>query len=213
MEEPLSPHCANWTVRRAELIDVPAVARLLGARTPTEWPGAAGLSNRTLTSATRLVLTHVALDLGEFWVAVNRQDQVRAAVVLLPPGHRSGQIMDTALRLELGLLPVKRPAPLVLPDVPEERWLLLPATAPDGEPMLRDLIDAALPAIDADGRPVLSLQSGVPPRVLFEVGFQTLPSPVRSGSALLRPGLRDLEHRPSTGHGAASDSRMASTSG
>jgi hypothetical protein len=188
-ESPI-PHQADWTVRRAELIDVPAVARLLGAPTPAEWPGAAGLSDRTLTSATRLVLTHVALDFGEFWVAVDRQNRIRAAVVLLPPGRRGGQIMDTALRLELGLLPSKLPEPLVSPEVPEEHWLLLPAASPGDEPAFRELLDAALPAIDASGLPVLSLQSGPAPKVLFDVGFRAVPAPVRTGSALLRPGVR-----------------------
>jgi hypothetical protein len=193
MEEGLKPSVtapsAGRTVRRAELIDVPAVARLLGAPTPGEWRGTSGLSEQALTSATRLVLTHVALDLGAFWVAVDAQNRVQAAVVLLPPGRRGGEIMDTALRLELGLLPHSVPEPLVLPEVPEEHWLLLPAVAANDEPTLRRLLDAALPAIDTDGRPVLSLQFGPAPQVLFEEGFRPLPAPVNSGSAVLRPGV------------------------
>src|SRR5690242_3897955 len=105
MEESRSPRSAGWVIRRAGLVDVPAVARLLGAPTPAEWRRGAGLSEQTLTSATRLVLTHVALDLGEFWVAAEPDGAVRAAVVLLPPGREGGEIMDVALRLELGLLP------------------------------------------------------------------------------------------------------------
>jgi len=190
MQESRSPLPAGWSIRRAELVDVPAVARLLGAPAPTKWLGTVGLSDQTLTSATRLVLTHVALELGEFWVAADPDNHVRAAVVLLPPGRKSGQIMDVALRLELGLLPNDLPEPVVLADIPEQHWLLLPACAPDDEQILRELIDAALPAIDADGRPVLSLQSGPAPRVLFEVGFRALPAPVRTGSASLRPGVR-----------------------
>ena len=186
---------AARTVRRAELIDVPAVARLLGAPATEKWPGTRGLSEQTLTSATRLVLTHVALDLGAFWVAVNARNQVRAAVVLLPPRRRGGDIVDTALRLELGLLPHSMPEPPALPDASEEHWLLLPAVVPNDEPTLRRLLDAALPAIDADGRPVLSLQSGPAPQALFDVGFRSLPAPVSSGSvssgsAVLRPGVR-----------------------
>ncbi len=189
MEESES-RSAEWTVRRAELIDVPAVARLLGAPPmATEWQGGAPISDQTLTSATRLVLTHVALEHGEFWVAVDPGNRVRAAVVLLPPDRKGGRTMDVALRLELGLLPNTLPEPPVLTDVPDQHWLLLPAAAEDDEHVLRDLIDAAMPAINADGRPVLSLQSGPSPRVLFEVGFRALPAPVRTGSASLRPGL------------------------
>jgi hypothetical protein len=179
----------GWTIRRATLIDVPAVARLLGAPVPAEWQARAGISDQTLTSATRLVLTHVALELGQFWVAVDHANQARAAVVLLPPGRKGGQMMDVALRLELGLLPNSLPGPAALADVPDEHWLLLPAAEPEDEQILRELLDAAMPTIDADGRPVLSLQSGPPPRVLFEVGFRALPAPVRTGSASLRPGL------------------------
>lgn len=187
MEESGAPRPAGWIVRRAKLIDVPAVARLLGAPAPAK---SLGLSDQTLTSATRLVLTHVALDLGEFWVAVDGDNRVLAAVVLLPPGRQGNEIVDVALRLELGLLPNTLPEPIVLPDVPDEHWLLLPAATPDDEHVLRDVIDAAIPVIDADGRPVLSLQSGPAPRVLFEVGFRALPAPVLTGSASLRPGLR-----------------------
>ena len=190
MEEPRSTRSVNWTIRRAELIDVPAVARLLGAPTHAEWQRGAGLSEQALTSATRLVLTHVALDLGEFWVAVGADNRVRAAVVLLPPGRQGGHIMDVTLRLELGLLPSTLPEPLTLDEAPEQYWLLLPAVGPGDEPILRDLIAAALPAIDADGRAILSLQTGSAPQVLSEVGFRELPAPVHSGSALLRPAAR-----------------------
>lgn len=190
MQESRSPHPGGWTIRRAELVDVPAVARLLGAPTAAEWRNGTGLSDQTLTSATRLVLTHVALDLGQFWVAVEPGDHVRAAVVLLPPGREGSHIMDVALRLELGLLPDNLPVPVTLTDVPDQHWLLLPAGAPGDEQILRELIGAALPAIDADGRPVLSLQTGPASRVLSEVGFRALPAPVHTGSASLRPGLR-----------------------
>jgi hypothetical protein len=200
MEQSRSRGSAGCTVRRAELIDVPAVARLLGAPIPLEWPGAAAffdqISDQTLTSATRLALTHVALDLGEFWVAVDSDDQVRASVVLLPPGREGDQIMDMALRLELGLMPNTLPElmaladPATLADVPEQHWLLLLAAAPRDEPILRELIDRALPAIDADGRPVLSLQGGTAQRVLSDVGFRALASQGLAGSAALRPGAR-----------------------
>jgi hypothetical protein len=76
-----------------------------------------------------------------------------------------------------------------LADFLEEHWLLLPAAAPGDESLLRDLLEAAMPPIDADGRGVVSLHSGPPPQALLDVGFQLLPSPVTGGSAALRPSL------------------------
>ena len=190
MEESRPSQAWEWTVRRATLVDVPAVARLLGDPTPADWRVKTALPDQTLTSATRLVLTHVALDLGAFWVAVDPGNRVRAAVVLLPPGHRQDQILDVALRVDLGLLPRALPQPVTLDEVPEQHWLLLPAASPDDEQVLRALLDAAMPAIDDDGRAVLSLQPGPPPRVLFEVGFRSLStSSLVNGSASLRPGI------------------------
>lgn len=189
MEALGTPRPEGWTVRRAELVDVPAVARLLGAPVPETMPGGFGLSDQMLTSATRLGLTHVALELGEFWVAVDRRNRVLAAVVLLPPGRKGMHVMDVALRLELGLLPNTLPEPVAMAGIPEEYWLVLPAATSAGEQALRDAIDAALPAIDADGRAVLSLQSGPAQQVLFEVGFRALPETVLTGTASLRPGL------------------------
>jgi len=194
-----------WTVRRAELIDIPAVARLLHAPARRDWPLPAGLPEENATSAARLMLTHLGFDLGEFWVAVDPANRVIAAVVLLPPisldNPTEGQKrLRTALRLELGLLP---PSTVDLADltelaalmgVPERHWLMLPVLDGDRDRdrLLEALLAAALPAVDATGLPVLSLEPWSPSdRVSGSAsGFVSIPvpSPIPV-SASLRPGL------------------------
>jgi len=99
----------TWAIRRARLIDVPAVSRMLKAPSLADWPLPGGLRGDDLTSATRLMLTHIGLEHGEFWVAVE-DDRVTAAVVLLPPTvprseDGTQERLEGALRLELGLVP------------------------------------------------------------------------------------------------------------
>jgi hypothetical protein len=193
----VSPIWATWTVRRARLVDVPAVARLLGV--PHVAHPMMGSSTEAITSATRLILTHVALDLGEFWVAVDGADRVLAAVVLLPPGETGQQRFRLALRLELGLLLPTEPAQAQIAGVPDDHWLLLPVAGVGTEPMLADwmlaellteLLAAALPVVDASGLPVLCLQPGRPSRALAAAGFRPLAEPMPGvGAAALRPAL------------------------
>jgi hypothetical protein len=78
----------------------------------------------------------------------------------------------------------EQPGPV---GVPEQHWLLLPA-APDGtDPILADLLAAALPAIEDSGLPVLSVQPGMLSPALVEAGFAALPAMSSSfGSAALR---------------------------
>ncbi len=179
-----------WSIRRAELVDVPAVSRLLGVPHDPGHP-LAGSSDEAITSATRLVLTHVALEMGEFWVATDEDEHVLAALVLLPAGegYADGErTVRLAVRQELGLMLLPRPEQ-ALAAVPEPHWLLLPA-APDGtDPILADLLAAALPAVEASGMPVLSVQSGMLSPALVEAGFAALPArSMSSGSAALRLG-------------------------
>jgi hypothetical protein len=185
------PRAQAWTIRRAELVDVPAVARLLGVPHDLSHP-LAGSSDEAITSATRLVLTHVALEVGEFWVATDDDDdQILAAVVLLPAGDGERTIR-LAVRQELGLTfdprSRSRADQTLAAGVPEEHWLLLPA-APDGtDPILSDLLAAALPAVDASGLPILSVQQGMLSVALVEAGFGALPAMSSTfGCSALRP--------------------------
>jgi hypothetical protein len=193
------PLWGTWTVRRARLVDVPAVARLLGVPHATAAHPMAGSSAEAVTTATRLILTHVALDLGGFWVAVDDQDRVLAAVVLLPTGEAGQQRFRLALRLELGLLLPSGPEQPQIAGVPDDHWLLLPVVGVGTQPLLADwmlaellaeLLAAALPAVDASGLPVLSLQPGQPSRALAGAGFRPLSGAMPgAGSAALRPAL------------------------
>ena len=180
---------AAWTVRRARLVDVPAVARLLGEGGAYPAPAPAGPSAEAITSATRLILAHVGLDLGEFWVAVDAEERVLASVVLLPTGDVGQRRFRLALRLELGLLMPEDPQHARLEGVPTDHWLLLPAAGAHTEPMLTEwmlaeLLAVALPTVDASGLPVISLQAVPPSGALAGAGFASLPG---SGPALL-PG-------------------------
>jgi hypothetical protein len=199
MKESRQQRAGGWSVRRAKLIDVPAVARMLKAPSLADWPLPGGVTEDNMNSATRLMLTHIGLELGEFWVAVE-EGHVRAAVVLLPPVVPGGpdqgqQRLEVALRLELGLLPgtpdltdLAELAALV--GVPEMHWLLMPLAAPGDEPILAELLHAALPAVDATGMPVMSLEPGEPSGRLSTAGFEplTVPSPIPV-AASFRPGV------------------------
>lgn len=67
------------TVRAAELVDVPAVVRMIAAPTPSDdW--------EQTQSAMRLVLAHYALEEGRIWVAERAEGGLLAAAVWLPPG-------------------------------------------------------------------------------------------------------------------------------
>jgi hypothetical protein len=170
------------TIRRARLVDVPAVARLLGAPRPEQWRSRAGVSARTITSATRLLLTHVGLEYGEFWVAAGR-GQIRGAVVLLPPANGDVQSrLHATLRLELGL-PASALPDSPLRDGPEGCWLLLAAPVPAGVATFGALLRAVLARVDAEGLPVLSIQPGLPAGVLAEAGFHQIPVSGSVGSA------------------------------
>jgi hypothetical protein len=175
-----------WTIRRAELVDVPAVSRLLGAPHDPAHP-LSGSSDEEITSATRLVLTHVALELGEFWVAIDDGGHILAAVVLLP-AMDGEQTIRFAVRQELGLTLPLRPDQTPPAGVPEEHWLLLPAAPEDAQPILAELLAVALPTVDGTGIPVLSIQSGPPSIALVDAGFEALPAISSAfGSAALRP--------------------------
>jgi hypothetical protein len=152
-------------VRRAGLLDVPAVARLIETGLAGD-PGhdGHGLPAATLGAAARLVLTHVGLEYGEFWVAVDDADEVRAAVVLLPPrehedGASIGDGVEMAFRLQLGLSSEQLPDLAGEAGVAGTEWMLLALAAPGLEPVLDDLLAAGLPA---GLSPVALLRPGMP---------------------------------------------------
>jgi hypothetical protein len=174
---------SSWQIRRARLVDVPAVARLLGAPAPQQWRAGPGLSARTITSATRLLLTHVGLEHGQFWVAVGG-GQIRSAVVLLPPAADAVQRrMHATLRLELGLDVESMPQFVDAVEVPESCWVLLAAPSPASAPILADLLAAALRPLEAAS--VMTIQPDLPIEAMTAAGFDALPIEAGAG----RPGL------------------------
>jgi hypothetical protein len=189
-----------WTVRRAQLIDIPAVARMLRGPALADWQLPGGVSEDDLTSATRLMLTHVGLEHGEFWVA-DEDGRIRAAVVIFPPTVPSGGFgtkaaLEGALKLHLGLPPGLPDATDItqlaeLTGAPEMHWLLMPLHAPADDEVLGDLLAAALPVVDETGMPVMCLEQGAPAAPIQAAGFQPLVVPADlTVSASLRPGVQ-----------------------
>jgi hypothetical protein len=200
MKESRPQLVGGWTVRRATLIDVPAVARMLKAPALADWPLPGGVTEDNMNSATRLMLTHIGLEFGEFWVAAEHDGRLRAAVVLLPPVVPGGpdegqQRLEVALRVELGVVPgmpdltdMAELAALV--GVPDMHWLLMPLAAPDDDAVLTELLEVALPAVDDTGMPVMCLEHGEQSGRLASAGFEPLdvPSPIPV-AASFRPGV------------------------
>ncbi|GLY27199.1 hypothetical protein [Kineosporia sp. NBRC 101731] len=185
-----------WTVRRARLVDIPAVSRMLRAPSLADWPLPGGVSDDDITSATRLMLTHVGLEHGEFWVA-DEDGQVRAAVVLLPPMVPTGAgDLEGALKLGLGLAPGLHDRTDVaelaeLAGAPVMHWLLMPLHAPGDDEVLAELLEAALPAVDVTGMPVMCLEQVAPAAPIREAGFAPLVVPLDVAvTASLRPGIQ-----------------------
>ena len=194
------PPVRPWTVRRARLIDIPAVSRMLRAPSLADWPLPGGVSEDDLTSATRLMLTHVGLEHGEFWVA-DEDSRIRAAVVVFPPtvptgGFDTKQALEGALKLHLGLVPGLPDSTDVtqlaaLTGTPEMHWLLMPLHAPGDEDVLSDLLAAALPVVEETGMAVLCLEQGISSAAIRAAGFEPLAVPIELAvTASLRPGVQ-----------------------
>jgi hypothetical protein len=173
----MEPPTGRWTVRKALLLDIPPVARLIEPPPPADRPD---LPDEALFTAARLLLTHVGLEAGEFWVAADDELTVRAAVVLLPPREdEDGQLSredgtaQSALRLHLGLSMPMRPD---LPDgaqIADRHWLLLCVTTPGSQPVMARLLERALPAVNDTGLPVLCPQPGDLSGLLHDAGFRS----------------------------------------
>ncbi len=129
---------AKWKVRRATLLDVPVVARLIEPPSPR--------AERMPAPAVRLVLAHLGLEAGEFWVASGDDGEVRAAIVWLPPGRDAdgnetaqAAALASTVRLHLGAFPVTRLEVLARQQDTASGWLELAVAAPGAEPALEEL--------------------------------------------------------------------------
>jgi hypothetical protein len=177
MKETAMPVLTNWRMRRATLVDVPAVARLIDPLPSRLVHPSRPLPESVVTSATRLVLAHVGLESGEFWVGTDEADRVCAAAVLLPPRQDAAgndtpesESVTTALRLHLGGATLRDLDSVA--DFPAAHWLLLAVAAEGAEPILTGLLAVALPAVDTAGLPVLNMQPGRATQILLDAGFQ-----------------------------------------
>jgi hypothetical protein len=162
------------TLRRAGLVDVPAVARLIDPPPAADRPG---VPDDAVTAAARLLLTHVGLEAGEFWVAADDEGTMRAAVVLLPPRSEPGDVASpeedaahAALRLHLGITPPIQPGGS---QIPGRHWVLTCVATAGAETALPGLLVRALTAADASGMPVVCPQPGELAEVLLHAGFRS----------------------------------------
>lgn len=187
-------------VREAELVDVPAVARLLTAEGVRRHEGTA---SETDQSALRLMLAHVALESGAVWVAREGADGALLGVaVWRPPGAAGDETAYRGLLLrELGRLPQPSSADenrtalrAALPELPQAWLLLLMLSEDDGgpSPLLGPLLTPGLRATAAGT--VFTVAASAAERArLAPFGFRPaqarrLPSGAEAWIAVRRPG-------------------------
>ncbi len=138
---------AALLVRRARLVDVPAVARLVGEAPPGSAPS---LEQPDAQRTLRLLLTHVGIGYGEIWVAHDDASVLRAAAVVLPPADDD---LERQLRTALRLGSAGATADLgAAPTLPPDHWLLLPVGR-----HADCVVAPALAAMDVRGVPVAAL--------------------------------------------------------
>ncbi|WP_105973049.1 hypothetical protein [Streptomyces geranii] len=142
------------TVRAAELVDVPAVVRMIAAPAPSDdW--------EQKQSAMRLVLAHYALEEGRIWVAERAEGGLLAAAVWLPPGVGSeppDTRFSSLLARELATGPQDLPIwPMWLkdagPEIPHWKVVIVGAlddTTSWDHTVAADLLTPGLRAVDEE---------------------------------------------------------------
>lgn len=187
------------SVSEANLVDVPAVVRLLTAETERR---RGGTPTEAHQSALRLLLAHYALEAGMVWTAHGRGGVPLGVAVCRPPGARPDRGAHQGLLLrELGHLPApgaqealdRAALRSAVPRV-EEVWLLVLTLAEDDggpSPVLGPLLEAALRS--AAAAPVVTVVASPAERDrLAPFGFrplhdQVLPSGARAWTVVREP--------------------------
>ncbi|UIX32192.1 hypothetical protein [Streptomyces sp. GQFP] len=149
------------TVRAAELVDVPAVVRMIVAPTPSDdW--------EQTQSAMRLVLAHYALEEGRIWVAERAEGGLLAAAVWLPPGvgaEPPDTRFSSLLARELATGPQDLPVPPMWlkdagPEIPHWKVVIvgtLDDTTAWDHTVAADLLIPGLRAVDAEAATAVAL--------------------------------------------------------
>ncbi|MES5823419.1 hypothetical protein [Streptomyces sp. RG80] len=151
---------ARTTVRRAGLVDVPAVVRLFEApeHPAVDWDQA--------QRALRLILAHYALEEGQVWVAERVDGTLLAAAVWLPPGTESPHTRFSGLLARELTTPL--PAePLLSTALKQAKpaaphWTVVTVCIPDDSEawdrtVVTDLLTPGLQAVDAENTPAVAL--------------------------------------------------------
>ncbi|KKD05299.1 hypothetical protein TN53_24895 [Streptomyces sp. WM6386] len=141
-------------VRRAGLVDVPAVVRLFAM------PEHSAVDRDQAQRAMRLMLAHYALEEGQVWVAERADGTLLAAAVWLPPGTESPHTRFSGLfaRELAAPLPQEPVLPTALkrakPDAPH--WSVVTVCTPDDSEawdrrVVSDLLSPGLHTADEEG--------------------------------------------------------------
>ncbi|MDW4907977.1 hypothetical protein RB628_22165 [Streptomyces sp. ADMS] len=149
------------TVRAAELVDVPAVVRMIASPQPSSSRDFVLPDWEQTQRAMRLVLAHYALEEGRIWVAERPDGGLLAAAVWLPPGVGSeppDTRFSSLLARELATGPDDCPVlPMWLkdvePDLPHWKVFIVGAlddTSAWDHTVAADLLAPGLRAVDGE---------------------------------------------------------------
>lgn len=155
-------------IRAAELVDVPAVVRMIASPRPSSADDFVAPDWARTQSAMRLVLAHYALEEGRIWVAERSDGNLLAAAVWLPPGVGS-EPPDTRfsglLARELATGPEDCPVlPMWLrdvgPDLPHWKVFIVGAlddTSAWDHTVAADLLAPGLRAVDDEAATAVAI--------------------------------------------------------
>ena len=169
----------GFSIRRAGLADIPAIARIT-----QEGPQPEGIEPAVMTRATRLLLAHVAFEHGALWVEKVDDGPVIRAVIAIPAGQLP--MRQSALRQvtrELGrpatATPVAGFSQHLVDELTsvESLWLLIEISKASqnqlGDPaLLGTALQWARAHGEPAGSPVMVLTDTIPERAAAEsLGF------------------------------------------
>ncbi|WP_371660809.1 hypothetical protein [Streptomyces sp. NBC_00280] len=158
-------------IRPAELVDVPAVVRMIASPRPSSSGDFVAPDWARAQSAMRLVLAHYALEEGRIWVAERSDGSLLAAAVWLPPGVGSeppDTRFSSLLARELATGPEECPALPILPmwlkdvgpDLPHWKVFIVGAlddTSDWDHTVAADLLAPGLRAVDDEAATAVAI--------------------------------------------------------
>jgi hypothetical protein len=181
MSEPVLSPAEAPSIRMAGLADIPGIARIT-----REGPQLEGIETAVMSTATRLLLTHVAFEHGALWVEQTDTGPVARAVTAVPAEDLMSQhsvLRDAIRRLGRPVAPPPLPVfgfgEVLLAELKLVRpvWLLIEISEPsknlNGDPALLGVaLQWARERSGTAGEPVMVLTDTMPERRAAErLGF------------------------------------------